>query len=267
MKGSITVFEDQNIRRVYDEKSEKWFFAVIDVVSVLTGSPRPRKYWNALKTKLKTEGSEVSQKLGQLKMIADDGKKRLTDTADTELLFRIIQSIPSPKAEPFKLWLAKIGHERVQEIADPERSVNRARENWLKHGRGEEWIQRRMMGQEIRNKLTDYWNSHEIKKGEEYAVLTNLIHEEWSGVSEKGHKQMKGLKTQNLRDHMTEAELVFTALAEMSTRQIAESMTATGLTENKVAGKKGGGVAKNARLELEEKTKKKVVSGKNYLLK
>ena len=168
--------------------------------------------------------------------------------------------MPSPKAEPIKLWLAKVGYERMQDMADPARSLDRAREYWQQHGRSEKWIQQRMMGQETRNKLTDYWKDHEIKKEEEYAILTNIIHQEWTGVTVKKHKEMKGLKTQNLRDHMSEAELIFTALAELSTRQIAESVNATGMNENAVAGKKGGGIAKRARRELEAKTGKKVVT-------
>ena len=201
----------------------------------------------------------------QLKMVAEDGKMRLTDVADPETLLRIIQSVPSPKAEPIKLWLAKVGYERIQDMSDPARSLDRAREYWQQHGRSEKWIQQRMMGQETRNKLTDYWQTHEIKGDEEFAILTNIIHEEWSGLSVKKHKQIKRLKRHNLRDHMSEAELIFTALAELSTRQIAESVEATGMTENAAAGKKGGGIAKRARLELEQKTGKSVVTGENFL--
>jgi hypothetical protein len=182
-----------------------------------------------------------------------------------EGIFRIIQSIPSPKAEPFKQWLAKVGHDRVQDIADPARSLDRARELWKKHGRSDKWIQQRMTGQETRNKLTDYWKNHNVTEDEEFALLTNLIHQEWSGVSAKKHKDLKGLKNQNLRDHMSEAELIFTALAELSTRQVAESENATGLEENKKASKVGGKIAKRARLELEKKTGKKVVTSENYL--
>ena len=262
---SIINFEDAPVRRVWDEKQEKWYFSIIDIVAILTGSPRPRKYWNALKTKLKQEGSELSHKLGQLKMRALDGKVRETDAADTETILRIIQSIPSPKAEPFKLWLAKVGYERLEETVNPELAVNRARKHWLAAGRSAKWIEMRMRGQEIRNKLTDYWKDHAIKKEEEYAILTNIIHEEWSDVSVKEHKVMKGLKTQNLRDHMSEAELIFTALAELSTRQIAETMNAIGLKENKIAGKKGGGIAKKAKRELEAKTGKKVITAENFL--
>lgn len=262
---SIKLFESKRIRTHWDETEEKWYFSVVDIVDVLTESPRPRKYWNALKTKLQQEGSELSHKLGQLKMPAEDGKMRETDVADTETLLRIIQSIPSPKAEPFKQWLAKVGYERMQEIQDPAQGLDRARENWRKLGRSEKWIQQRMMGQETRNKLTDYWKDAGIKKEDEFAMLTNIIHKEWSDLTVKEHKVMKGLKTQNLRDHMSEGELIFTALAELSTRQIAETEKAKGLNENAKASKKGGAVAKNARKELEEQTGKSVITGENFL--
>ncbi len=268
MRNSLVVFEDFKIRRVYDEKMETWYFSVVDIIQVLiqqSDYQAARNYWKVLKNRLKKEGSESVTKCNRLKMEAADGKKYLTDVANSETLLRLIQSIPSPKAEPIKMWLAKVGYERMQEMADPERSLNRARENWQKHGRSKKWIQQRMMGQETRNKLTDYWSEHDIKKEEEFAVLTNIIHQEWSDLTVRDHKQSKGLKTQNLRDHMTEAELIFTALAELSTRQIAESMRATGMVENTIAGKTGGGIARKARLELEEKTGKKVVSKDNYL--
>ena len=263
MKDSITVFEENNIRRVYDEENETWLFSVVDIIQVLTDSPDPGAYWRKLKQRLKAEGSEVVTNCHGLKLTAEDGKKRLTDVADAETLFRIVQSVPSPKAEPIKLWLAKVGYERVQEMADPELALNRSREYWREHGRSEKWIEQRMMGQETRNKLTDYWKDHEVKEGREYAILTNIIHQEWSGISVKQHKALKNLETQNLRDHMTEAELIFTALAELSTRQIAESMKATGMKENAEAGKRGGGIAKQARQQLEEKTGQKVVTGAN----
>ncbi len=262
---SIVLFESKKVRTHWNEEEEKWYFSVIDVIEILTESPRPRKYWNALKTKLASEGSELSHKLGQLKMQADDGKMRETDVADTETLLRPIQSIPSPKAEPFKIWLAKVGYERMQEIANPEQSLDRARENWQKLGRSEKWIQQRMTGQETRNKLTDYWKENGVEKTDEFALLTNIIHQEWTGLSVKNHKSIKGLKQQNLRDHMTEAELIFTALAELSTRQIAETEEAKGLNQNAIAGKKGGKIAKDARLALEEKTGKKVISKDNFL--
>ncbi len=268
MKNSLAAFENYNIRRVYDENKEAWYFSIIDIIQVLTQQDdyqTARKYWNKLKERLKNEGSQTVTSCHQLKMAAEDGKMRMTDVADAETLLRLIQSVPSPKAEPIKLWLAKVGYERMQDIADPARSLDRAREFWQKHGRSEKWIQQRMMGQETRNKLTDYWKTHEINKEEEYAILTNIIHEEWTDVSIKQHKELKGLKTQNLRDHMSEAELIFTALAELSTRQIAETTNATGMNENKVASKLGGGIAKKARKELEKKTGKKVVTGGNYL--
>jgi hypothetical protein len=268
MKNDLAIFEEYKIRRVYDEKTETWFFSVVDIIQALIQQPdyqTARKYWNKLKERLKKEGSETVTNCHQLKMVADDGKMRLTDAANPETLLRLIQSVPSPKAEPIKLWLAKVGYERMQEMADPAKSLDRARENWRKHGRSEKWIQQRMLGQETRNKLTDYWKDHEITKDEEFAILTNIIHQEWSGVTVKEHKNIKGLKTQNLRDHMSEAELIFTALAELSTRQIAESVRAAGMPENEEAGRKGGGIAKKARLELEEKTGKRVVSAENYL--
>jgi hypothetical protein len=268
MENNLAIFEGYKIRRHFDEKTEIWFFSVVDIIQVLIQQPdfqAARKYWNKLKERLKKEGSESVSNCHQLKLLAADGKKYLTDVANVETLLRLIQSVPSPKAEPIKLWLAKVGYERMQEMADPAKALDRARENWQKHGRSEKWIQQRMMGQETRNKLTDYWKDHEITKDEEFAILTNIIHQEWADVSVKEHKLMKGLKTQNLRDHMSEAELIFTALAELSTRQIAESIQATGLPENETAGKKGGGIAKKARLELEGKTGKKIVSGENFL--
>lgn len=261
----IKLFEAKKVRSHYDAEKEIWYFSVIDVIQILTDSTIPKRYWTDLKKKLNNEGSEAYDKIVQLKMLAEDGKNRLTDTADTETLLRLIQSIPSPKAEPFKQWLAKVGYERMQELADPAQSLDRARENWQKLGRSEKWIQQRMTGQETRNKLTDYWKESGVEKKDEFAMLTNIIHQEWTGLSVKNHKEIKGLKTQNLRDHMTEAELIFTALAELSTRQIAETDEAKGLLENAKASKKGGAIAKNARLALEEKTGKSVVTGENFL--
>jgi len=263
---SLVAFQEYRIRRFFDEKTETWYFSVTDVVGALTESTNPAVYWRVLKKRLKDEGAnETVTKCNALKMPSADGKSRLTDMADTRTLLRLIQSIPSPKAEPFKQWLAKVGYERIQDMGDPARSLDRAREYWKQHGRSGKWIQQRMMGQETRNKLTDYWKDHDIKGEDEYAILTNIIHQEWSGVTVKKHKEIKGLKTQNLRDHMNEAELIFTALAELSTRQIAESVDATGMTENAEAGKKGGRIAKRARLELEQKTGKSVVTGENFL--
>ena len=268
MKNDIKLFEQSKIRSVYDEEKDIWYFSVIDVIAILTESERPRKYWSDLKKKLTNEGyTEVSDKIGQLKMLATDGKMRDTDAADAETMLRIVQSVPSPKAEPIKQWLARVGYERMKETVDPALSIDRARENWQKLGHSEKWIQQRMMGQETRNKLTDYWKEHEITKDEEYAILTNIIHQEWSGLSVREHKQLKGLKSQNLRDHMSEAELIFTALAELSTRQVAENMEATGMAENKKAARRGGNVARVAKEKYEEETGKSVVTDENYLPK
>ncbi|MFH1254884.1 MAG: BRO family protein [bacterium] len=265
---SLAIFENFEIRRYYDKKTESWYFSVIDIVAALTSQinfKKAKSYWSTLKNRLKNEGSELVTKCDQLKMQSADGKFYETDAANVETILRLIQSIPSPKAEPIKLWLARVGYERIQEIVDPEKSINRGRMNWQKMGRSQKWIQQRMMGQETRNKLTDYWKNNYVKEQDEYAILTNIIHEEWSDLTVKEHKSLKNLKTENLRDHMSEAELIFTALAELSTRQIAETMEAKGLEENKIPAKKGGRVAKNARLELEQKTGKKVVNGKNFL--
>lgn len=266
LPNDVALFETQRIRRVYDEQSETWWFSVIDIVQVLTEQPdyqTARKYWNKLKERLAKEGSQLVTDCHQLKMTASDGKQRLTDAATAETLLRLVQSVPSPKAEPIKLWLARVGYERMQELADPAQAVDRARDTWKKHGRSEKWIQQRMMGQETRNKLTDYWANHEIKEGQQFAILTNIIHQEWAEISIKDHKSLKGLKSQNLRDHMSEAELIFTALAELSTRQIAESTEATGMQENSAAAKSGGRIARKARQELEDKTGTKVVSADN----
>jgi hypothetical protein len=263
-----TFFETQAIRRVYDEETETWWFSVVDIVQALTQQPdyqTARKYWNKLKERLGKEGSQSVTDCHRLKLPAADGKNYLTDVATAETLLRLIQSVPSPKAEPIKLWLAKVGYERMQEMGDPTRALDRARETWQKHGRSEKWIQQRMTGQETRNKLTDYWADHEIKAGEEFAILTNIIHQEWSGLSVKAHKGMKGLQDHNLRDHMSEAELIFTALAELSTRQIAETEDATGMAENKVAATQGGAIAKQARKALEARTGKPVVTGDSFL--
>ena len=191
MKDELTFFEDKGIRRIYDEVTETWYFSVVDIIQVLTESDNPRRYWSDLKRKLSTEGSEVYDKIVRLKLTAEDGKKRLTDVADAATLLRLVQSVSSPKAEPIKLWLAKVGYERIQEMADPELALNRSREYWRQHGRSEKWIEQRMLGQETRNKLTDYWKNHEVKEGREYAILTNIIHQEWSGISVRQHKNWK----------------------------------------------------------------------------
>ena len=262
---NVKLFEQKMVRSHYDADTEVWYFSVIDIIEILTESKDPNAYWRKLKQRLKEEGNETVTNLHGLKMKAPDGKMRVTDMGNVEQIFRLIQSIPSPKAEPFKQWLAKVGYERMQEINDPSLSMDRARGNWQKMGRSEKWIQQRMTGQETRNKLTDYWQQSGVKKGDEFAYLTNIIHQEWTGITVKKHKDLKGLKSQNLRDHMSEAELIFTALAELSTRQIAETEEAKGLQQNAVAGKKGGSIAKNARKALEAKTGRSVVTGENFL--
>ncbi len=266
--NSLAVFEEFRIRRHYDEVKEKWYFSVIDIIAALTEQSdfkKAQSYWTTLKNRLKTEGSEVVTNCDKLKLISADGKKYLTDVADVETILRLVQSVPSKKAEPIKMWLARVGYERLEEISDPEKALNRSREYWQKHGRSEKWIQQRMLGQETRNKLTDYWSQHGVKEGDEFAILTSIIHSEWTGLTVKEHKKLKNLKTQNLRDHMSEAELIFTALAELSTRQIAESESAEGFEENKSPAKKGGGIAKDARKALEAKTGKNIVTGENFL--
>lgn len=267
-ENSLAIFENFKIRRQYDEKSEMWYFSVIDIIAALIEQMdynKAKSYWTTLKNRLKNEGSEVVTKCDRLKMLAQDGKIRETDVANVETILRLIQSVPSKKAEPIKLWLSKVGYERMQEINDPAKALSRSREYWQRMGRSEKWIQQRMVGQEVRNKLTDYWKNNEVEEQTQFAILTDIIHWEWSDLSVKNHKDLKGLKTQNLRDHMSDAELVFTALAELSTRQIAETIAAKGLEENKVPAKKGGKIAKDARVALEQKTGKNIVTGENFL--
>jgi len=263
---NIKLFEEKKVRSHWDEREEQWYFALVDIVAALTDSANATDYLK----KIRKRDEELHFYLGticpQVEMLTESGKKRKTLAGNVQQVFRLIQSIPSPKAEPFKQWLARVGYERMKEIADPEQSIERGRENWQKLGRSEKWIQQRMTGQETRNKLTDYWKESGVERPDEFALLTNVIHQEWTGLTVKGHKQLKGLKTQNLRDHMTEAELIFTALAELSTRQIAETDEAKGVNENAKAGKKGGKIAKDARLALEDKTGKSVVTGENFLL-
>jgi DNA-damage-inducible protein D len=262
MPKNIAVFQGKEIRKTY--YNDEWWFVVQDVVQALIDSNDVKQYLQRMKQR-DPELAKGWVQIVHTLLVETSGGTQKMNCANTEGVFRIIQSIPSLKAEPFKRWLAKVGYERVQDMSDPALSLDRAREYWQQHGRSEKWIQQRMMGQETRNKLTDYWRNHEITKEEEFAILTNLIHKEWSGVTVKQHKDIKGLKTSNLRDHMNEAELIFTALAELSTRQIAESVEATGMPENEEAGKKGGHIAKGARLELEKKTGKKVVTGDSFL--
>ncbi len=262
---SIKLFEFKRIRTHWEEAEEKWYFSVVDIVEALTDSVNPTDYLKKLRKRDSELGIYLGTNCPQIEMRTESGKNRKTLAGSVKDIFRLVQSIPSPKAEPFKQWLAKVGYERMQEIQDPAQSIDRARENWQKLGRSEKWIQQRMMGQETRNKLTDYWKEAGINEEDEFAILTNIIHKEWSDLTVKEHKALKGLKTQNLRDHMSEGELIFTALAELSTRQIAESEKAKGMNENAKAGKKGGSVAKNARKELEEKTGKSVITGENFL--
>ena len=261
---SLAVFENKQVRRYYNEATDTWYFSVVDIVAILTDSINPTDYLKKLRKRDPELASYLGTNCPQVEMLTN-GKLRKTLGGTVQDILRIIQAIPSPKAEPFKQWLAKVGYERMQEISDPSQSIDRARENWQKLGRSEKWIQQRMTGQETRNKLTDYWKESGVEKKDEFALLTNIIHQEWTGLTVKKHKDLKGLKSQNLRDHMSEAELIFTALAELSTRQIAETEQARGLAENADASKQGGRVAKNARKELEAKTGKSVVTGENFL--
>ena len=268
MYNTASQFDSKDIRRVYDETSETWWFSVVDVVQLLIQQSDyqvARNYWKVLKNRLAKEGSQSVTSCNRLKLPAADGKNYLTDVATAETLLRLIQSIPSPKAEPIKIWLAKVGYERMREMADPAMSLDRARKTWQQHGRSAKWIQQRMTGQETRNKLTDYWAEHDVKSRNEFAILTNIIHQEWTGVSVKEHKNIKGLKTHNLRDHMSEAELIFTSLAELSTRQIAETHQARGLHDNKAVAMVGGRIAKQARQQLEQQTGRSVITADNYL--
>ncbi len=264
-KNSLAIFQNFKIRRYYDEKTETWYFSVVDIIFALNESVNPTDYLKKLRKRDLELGNYIGTNCPQVEMTTETGKNRKTLAGNPEHLFRIIQSIPSKRAEPIKIWLAKVGYERIQEVNDPEKALNRSRLYWQRMGRSKQWIQQRMMGQEIRNKLTDYWKDNEVKEQDEYAILTNIIHQEWSDLSVKEHKNLKSLKIQNLRDHMTDAELVFTALAELSTRQIAETEQAKGLKENKIPAKKGGRIAKDARIALEQKTGKNVVTGQNFL--
>ena len=259
----VAIFEGQQIRRHWDEEKELWYFAVMDVIEVLAKTDRPRKYWNDLKTKLKYEGSELSEKIGQLKMQALDGKYYLTDAADTETMLRLIQSIPSPNAEPFKLWLARIGYERLEETADPELAINRALKTYLQKGYSQEWVNQRLKSIEIRKVLTDEWEKRGVKEGLEFAILTNEITKAWTGMTTKEYKNLKGLKKENLRDNMTNLELVLNMLAETATTEISNKREPKTLDENKVVAHEGGSVAGNARREIESKTGKKIITDQN----
>lgn len=263
MKNEIKIFEDSSIRTVWDADKEDWFISVVDVIAVLTDSKRPRKYWSDLKLKLKKEGSELSENIGQLKMKSSDGKNYTTDVANTKQLFRLIQSIPSPKAEPFKMWLAQIATERLDEIQDPELSIDRALKQYLELGYSENWINQRLKSIEIRKELTDEWKKIGVKEGMQFATLTNIITQSWAGKTTKEYKVLKGLKKENLRDNMTNTELILNMLAEASTKDISEAISPKNFTESKTVAKQGGNVAKVAKLELEARTGKKVVSPSN----
>ncbi len=262
-KNKLKLFEEQSVRTHWDVEQEKWYFSIVDVVAILADNARPRKYWSDLKTKLNAEGSELSENIGQLKMMATDGKMRLTDVADTEQLLRLIQSVPSPKAEPFKVWLAKVGVERIEEIEDPELAFDRAMETYLEKGYSKEWINQRLKSIEVRKELTDEWAERGMKKGLEYAILTNELTKAWAGKDVKEYKQHKGLKKENLRDNMSNLELVLNMLAEASTTEISKKKQPQGMKENKDIAKKGGNAAKQARLEIEKQTGEAIVSSSN----
>jgi hypothetical protein len=261
--SNIKLFDHIKIRSHWDAEAEKWYFSVVDVIKILTGSDRPRKYWSDLKAKLIKEGSELSEKIGQLKMQSEDSKYYLTDVADTEQLLRLIQSIPSPKAEPFKQWLAKVGNERIDESQDPEISINRAMQNYLNLGYSKEWINQRLKSIEVRKELTNEWEDRGVKKGKDFATLTDIITQAWSGRSVKQYKQYKNLKKENLRDNMTNLELVLNMLAEASTTEISKEKKPKTFDENKFIARQGGTIAGNTRKEIEAKTGKKVISPKN----
>jgi BRO family, N-terminal domain len=262
-ENAIQLFENKKVRTLWDADQEKWYFSIIDVVSVLTESIDPNAYWRKLKQRLKEEGNQTVTNCHSLKMKAADGKMRLTDVADTEQLFRLIQSIPSPKAEPFKLWLAQIASERLDEIQDPELTIDRALEQYLQLGYSENWINQRLKSIEIRKELTDEWKNRGLKEGQQFATLTDIISKTWSGKTTKEYKVIKGLKKENLRDNMTNTELILNMLAEASTKEISQAIRPKTFNENKKVAKQGGNVAKDALKSLEQKTGKKVVSSQN----
>jgi hypothetical protein len=260
---AIKLFETKQVRSVWDSEVEKWYFSIIDVIEALTGTDRPRKYWSDLKAKLKKEGSELSEKIGQLKMAAEDGKMRITDVADSEQLFRLIQSVPSPKAEPFKMWLAKVGSERIDEIEDPEKGIDRLMETYLRKGYSKEWINQRLKSIEVRKELTDEWENRGMEKGQEFAILTDEITQAWSGFSTNQYKKFKNLKKENLRDHMSNLELVLNMLAEATTTEISKEKKPMGFENNRKIARQGGTIAGNTRKAIEEKSGKKIVTRQN----
>lgn len=264
-ENKARVFEGKKIRTHWNGEKEKWFFSIVDVIEVLTGSSRPRKYWADLKSKLKEEGSELSENIGQLKMVAEDGKLRETDVADTEQILRLIQSIPSKKAEPLKLWLARVGNERIDETHNPELAIDRAMKTYLKKGYSKEWINQRLKTIEVRKELTDEWERVGIGEEQEFAILTNEITKAWSDLSIKEYKGLKNLKKENLRDNMTNLELVLNMLAEITTKEISKKENPSDFSQSMVVARKGGNVAGNARKEIEHITKKSVITDENYL--
>ncbi|PZX61014.1 BRO family protein [Algoriphagus ratkowskyi] len=260
---AIKLFQDQRVRVEWDGEQEKWFFSIVDIIRILTASPNPRKYWSVLKTRLKKEGSELATNCSQLKMRSADGKYYKTDVADTEQLLRLIQSIPSPNAEPFKVWLAKVGYERIEETEDPEKAFDRAMETYLKKGYSANWINQRLKSIEVRKELTDEWDIRGVKKGMEYAILTDEITQAWAGLTTKEYKELKDLKKENLRDNMTNLELVLNMLAEATTTEISKEKKPNSFLENKEIANQGGTIAGNTRKEIEEKTGKPVISPLN----
>lgn len=260
---AIQLFEDRQIRTAWDEEKEEWYFSIVDVIEVLTDSPNPQTYWRVMKKRLKDEGNETVTNCNALKMTAADGKKRLTDVANTEQLLRIIQSVPSPKAEPFKAWLAMVGRERIDETIDPEQAIDRALETYLKKGYSEEWVHQRLLAIRIRNELTDEWKRRGVEKGKEYAILTDEISRAWSGMTTRQYKKLKGLKKENLRDNMSDLELVLTMLAEATTTEISKTVKPATFSENQKVAQKGGSIAGNTRKEIEETTGKPVITAQN----
>ena len=260
---AIKIFDGRQVRAVWDEQDEKWLFSVVDTISVLTDSANPQVYWRVLKKRLGDEGNQTVTNCNGLKMMASDGRMRMTDVADTEQLFRLIQSIPSPKAEPFKLWLAQVGRERVEEFDDPEKGIERLMENYLRKGYSKEWINQRLKSIEVRKELTDEWDERGVKKGQEYATLTDIITRAWSGLNTREYKQLKDLKTGNLRDNMTNLELVLNMLAEATTTEISKERKPQGFEQSQVIAKQGGTIAGNTRREIEAKSGRKIVTSTN----
>ena len=262
-QNTIKLFEEKKVRTIWDDKEEKWYFSIVDVVGILTDSPNPRNYWKVLKNRLKKEGSELVTNCNQLKLVSSDGKYYKTDVADTEQILRLIQSIPSPKVEPFKLWMAKIASERIDQMQDPELSINQALTDYTRLGYSDKWINQRLKSIEIRKDLTDEWKRHSLQEGVQFATLTDIIYQTWSDMTAKEYKMFKGLKKENLRDNMTNKELVLNMLAELSTKEISESKQPSSFDEHKQVAHDGGEIARNARIELEAKTGKAVVSNLN----